>query len=200
MKPETFQLRLAETIAWCSARVAGLYIDDERYIFEVLRTPTLMPDIYKKAVIEHPDTLPRHRSSYGAETPQDRTEYVEHLARERGLLVNDLGLTSLPATLIGDGRLLVYEPDNDLCDGAAPIASKWFFDENNMPPWDTWVCYVIDSEKMQKGRWVSWSSYLIAWVPPVFLKSAEAGISVNPEECIAWADSLDLPFLRNLNL
>ena len=153
MKPETFQLRLAETIAWCSARVAGLYVDDERHIFEVLRTPTLMPDLYKKVAIQHPDSLPRYRSVYSdGETPQTRTEYVEQLARERALLVHDLGLASLPASLNSDGRLLVYEPDSDCSDGAAPAASKWFFDENNTPPWDTWVCYVIDSEKNAKRK------------------------------------------------
>ncbi len=53
------------------------------------------------------------------------------------------------------------------------ILTKGFFDVNNVPPWDTWVCYL--------------DRYLVSWVPPVLEELASAGIRVNPEECIQWA-------------
>jgi hypothetical protein len=80
------------------------------------------------------------------------------------------------------GRLLAYFPDADLTDGAAEVESRGFFDVFNAPPWDTWVAYV---EEEATGDW-SYTSYLVAWVPPELLELAAAGIEVNPEDCIAW--------------
>jgi hypothetical protein len=71
------------------------------------------------------------------------------------------------------GRLLLYSPDENLCDGAAQYSSKGFFDVDNIPPWDTWVCF--------------FEQYLVSWVPPQLLELANIGIEVNPEQCILWA-------------
>ena len=79
---------------------------------------------------------------------------------------------------------MVYFPDEDLCDGAAEIESKGFFDVYNTPPWDTWVGYFQDGGfKYPMNR-----KYLVAYVPANLLALADAGISVNPEECIQWLD------------
>ena len=80
---------------------------------------------------------------------------------------------------LADGRLLLYSPDENLFDGAAMVASNGFFDVDNIPPWDTWVCFV--------GR------YLVSWVPPQLLELANSGIEVNPEGCILWAPEVGLP-------
>lgn len=42
------------------------------------------------------------------------------------------------------------------------------------------------------------ANYLVAWVPPDFLELANAGIKVNPEECIVWLDTLDNAFVQSL--
>ncbi len=75
----------------------------------------------------------------------------------------------------GPGRLLTYAPGANLADGAAKKASHGFFDDNNMPPWDTWVHF-------DDGR-------LYAWIPPAMEALAQAGMDVNAEECIWWTDS-----------
>jgi hypothetical protein len=79
------------------------------------------------------------------------------------------------------GRLLIYFPDAELTDGAAQAESREFFDVFNAPPWGTWVGYF--EEKSGNG---DRSAYLLAWVPSELIALAEAGISVNPEECIVW--------------
>jgi hypothetical protein len=81
---------------------------------------------------------------------------------------------------------LVYFPDDDLADGAAEAESEGFFDVHNAPPWDTWVAMVEDEASGQPRP------YLLSWVPPAFLELAQAGISVNPEECIRWLDDADV--------
>jgi len=77
------------------------------------------------------------------------------------------------------GRLLLYLPDENLSDGAAQYASKGFFDVQNVPPWDTWVCLI--------------ERYLVSWVPPLLMDLASQGIDVNPEQCILWAPENGLP-------
>jgi hypothetical protein len=79
------------------------------------------------------------------------------------------------------GRFLIYFPDAELTDGAAQAESREFFDVFNAPPWGTWVGY-FDEKSGDADR----SAYLLAWVPSEFIPLAEAGIAVNPEECIVW--------------
>ena len=98
----------------------------------------------------------------------------------------DAPVTSCP-DLLG-GRLLVYFPDADLCDGAAQAESDGFFDVYNVPPWDAWVGYFEDS--LDRSR--SYDSYLIAYVPEKILTLATDGILVNPEACIMWLSDSDV--------
>jgi hypothetical protein len=104
------------------------------------------------------------------------------------------------------GRLLAYFPDDTLCDGVAAAESDGFFDDVNIPPYDTWVWMVQDVRTVAYAdghKAVKPANFLIAWVPPIFLELANGGIEVNPEECIAWLDTLDNPFtqkLKQLNL
>ncbi len=86
---------------------------------------------------------------------------------------------------LAGGRLLYYEPDRNLADGAACRASGGFFDVENSPPWDVWLCFADQR-------------LLVAWVAPEDLSRAEAGIYVNPERCVAWAGDIDTPFNDHL--
>jgi len=89
------------------------------------------------------------------------------------------------------GRLLVYFPDLDLCDGAAEAESRGFLDVNNTPPWDTWVAFAHYPDNSDH-------SYLVSWVPPQFIPLAGAGIRVNPEECVKWLTDSDVPLKNQL--
>lgn len=94
-------------------------------------------------------------------------------------------LPTIPAGELRGGRLLVYFPDQELADGAAEVESRGFLDVNNAPPWDAWVAFVQLAPD-------SGDSHLLAWVPPEFLALVEAGIRVNPEECITWLEDADI--------
>ena len=122
-----------------------------------LRTPSLRP-----APFVYP------------QSPAERAQIVEVVAEKRAL---QLRLSHrYPQSLLDDlagGRLLQYAPDENLCDGAAQYSSKGFFDVDNIPPWDIWICFI--------------EPYLISWVPPRLLDLASIGVDVNPEQCILWA-------------
>ncbi|WP_254330704.1 hypothetical protein [Corallococcus exiguus] len=82
------------------------------------------------------------------------------------------------------GRLLVFFPDDTLSDGVSDQVTRGFFDEHNVPPWDTWVGMFREDPESDTQS----ADYLIAWVPPVFLDSVAQGIFVNPEQCIQWLE------------
>jgi hypothetical protein len=110
---------------------------------------------------------------------ENRTELVEALADKRASLLRDLN--AYPAAVSSDlvgGRLLVYEPDSSIEDGASEYMSKGYFDERDAPPWDTWVCY--------------FDHQLISWVPPCLLDLVQAGIATNPVDCIRWLENAAL--------
>jgi len=86
---------------------------------------------------------------------------------------------------LAGGRLLYYIPEQNLADGAACQASAGFFDIENIPPWDTWLC-------------VAQHRILVSWVAPEDVARASAGIEVNPECCIAWAGDIETPFNKQL--
>jgi hypothetical protein len=95
----------------------------------------------------------------------------------------------VPAHDLAGGRLLVYAPDDSLFDGAAEVSTGGFFDFDNIPPWDTWVAFLYESERLQ---------YLVSWIPPQLIELANTGVNVNPEACIRWLEGLDSPVVTAL--
>jgi len=126
---------------------------------------------------------------------RDRTAIVDFVAAGRARLVSDRPPITGPESL-RDGRLVVYFPDANLADGAASESSCGYFDVHNVPPWDTWIALACERDPaVDPTR----QHYLIAWVPPELRAYAQAGIDVNPEECIAWLDTVELQARRELS-
>ncbi len=74
------------------------------------------------------------------------------------------------------GEILVFDIGNTLVDGAASVYTHGLFDDYNCPPIDTWI-YMTNSSK---------GLLLFCWIPIQFVKLADMGVSVNPENCIDW--------------
>jgi len=96
--------------------------------------------------------------------------------RKQRVLVEEI-----PANSLRGGRLLAFQPDGTLTDGAAEMETQGFFDGNNVPCCDTWVGWFQDLIGMKPG-------YLVCWIPPQLIDAVSGGIEVNPEECIWWID------------
>jgi hypothetical protein len=113
-------------------------------------------------------------------------------------------LPSEPVKDLCGGRLVAFDPEATLSDGVANQDSEGFFDDDNCPPYDTWVLYVYEEAygrsfiPPRPQKWESFESYLVAWVPPWFLERVDWGIAVNPEVCIMWLDEMDTPFAQAL--
>ncbi len=177
---QAFRWRLAEAIAWCTERA-----DDDQPASS-LRSRELQPPTY------HYYPQPPHerlRLADARATAEAHT-MVEQLAQRRAGILHATGQypTILASNLAG-GALLLYFPDLNLCDGAAELASAGFFDTDNIPACDTWICFLPDER-----RW----DFLISWIPPQLLSSAQEGVEINPEVCIAWASEFDSRFTQQM--
>lgn len=161
-----FRRRLAETIAWCAPRAS--LADPEN----CLRTPALRPVNWSERL--DPDLGFEYRWEKLAE---DEAVFSILAERRADLLRQENSYPSPLTEGLAGGRLLIADPRNsDTCYLSAPETGG-FFDEWDVPPWGTW----IDGMDGVSG------TILFCWIPPVFIKSVERGILVNPAGCIFWA-------------
>jgi uncharacterized protein (TIGR02996 family) len=160
--------RLDETIAWCTARLQ-------------LRTPELYP---------RESTAPVFQKIWDRTITPQRQRAVNQIGRRRALF-------GQPLHHRGDGRLLLFDPDCTLSDGAAAAECPAIFDIDNVPAWDTWVLYLADRTE-RRLPWRPFRGALACWVPRQLVADVDRGIRVNPEQCIAWADEIDTWFTRML--
>jgi hypothetical protein len=100
----------------------------------------------------------------------ERAKIVLSVTNRRGELV---GIVK-PSADLKDGRLLAYAPDESLADGAANFATYGFFDDDNVPPWDTWVVFL--------------GGILISWVPGSLVKLVQQGLDAHAEGCIRFRE------------
>lgn len=123
-----------------------------------------------------------------------RFQFVRDVQRIRNAILSQRGV--LPSydsiSLPDEGCMLVYFPENNLADGAARVCSNGYFDDDNIPPWDTWIAYF--EEPVRENGWMGDTQYLIAWVPKIFVETVDIGIWANPEKCIQWLDDTDVVF------
>jgi hypothetical protein len=194
-----FQTRLEETAAWYLSKAP---VTDPEY---GLRTAALAPpagfetptdrelgDPPTPWIAEADHEYWRRKHEAKPQILKERQEIVDAVAeKRRALLTMPRTEPSQIREVLGKGRLLLYYPDENLSDGAAPLNSERFFDDENAPPWDTWLVYVIDSIANHE-------TYLLAWVPPECLELATGGIEANPEYCIRWAADADAKVVRQL--
>jgi|RhiMethySRZTD1v2_1073278.scaffolds.fasta_scaffold59574_4 hypothetical protein len=95
------------------------------------------------------------------------------------------------------GRLAVFYPDAQLADGAAEAETGGFFDIHNTPPWDTWVG-LFRADQRQGGFESGFETYLVAYIPEVFVALAGRGIDVCPDGSLMWLADVDTPLTRTL--
>jgi hypothetical protein len=152
-------------MSWCSAKHPIL--DPQRD----LRTPVLEPHIQEEHTFDELDSSVRAL-----------------VVKRRGLLPGHPKVENAP------GRVLICEFDVSITSGESEGETKGFFDNSDRPPWDTWMFCV-----QRKATVIAPSSpepfdvdLLISWVPESLVASVDAGIRINPYDCIYWASDADL--------
>ncbi len=165
-----FQLRLTQTIAWCSSRI------NPEEPATCLRSFDLRPP-----------------GSWLLSRLDLSWEYIVNaVAQERGQWLHNFG--ELPIGL-QSGRLLMATSITDGTeDGATEVETQGFFDIEDLPPWDTWLCYLPGDPSNPRYR----HGCLVSWVPCEFIEVVEAGMEADCMDCLRWADNEDTTFTRQL--
>ena len=154
MDTATFSRQLAETIAWCEPRV----------------------DAYDPKWCLRSDALKPNYDYYSSDEPTiwNDIKIIQSIVdrRQRALAAHETTITS-PADLHG-GRLLMCYFDKTNHNQCSADESRWFYDGNDNPPWDTWVAPVNDA--------------LVSWVPPQLLDLATEGMAVECCQMLMWLE------------
>jgi hypothetical protein len=183
LPPETTRA-FAETVLWCSRQNLRTSSDDREFL---RNTALLKKRIYKELDFAALSPLSSQLRSPGL---QPEVSMEESYSRREECEASFAKVVALRSQLLAaagafdpnivlsqkSGRLLIYEPWENVSDGASQVASLGFFDPNDAPPWDTWIHY-------GDGR-------LVCWVPKLLIKLAQDGIDANCVQCIQWADEL----------
>lgn len=88
---------------------------------------------------------------------------------------------------LAGGELLIYLPRHAGSVGRAQEVSESYLDSRDVPPWDTWVAWVEESER----------EYLISWVPPEAMGLVTAGMAV-AEHSLMWLSAQPNPIVGRL--
>ena len=119
---------------------------------------------------------------------EERHSIVEALVATRASRLQATGITPEIARFnVREGRILVCAGDTeDKSEGMCEHESDGFFDEYDLPPWDTWLCYVNepDDEEPDTPRY-----YLLSWVPAELMDLAHKGIEAHGLGSAWWARS-----------
>jgi uncharacterized protein (TIGR02996 family) len=171
-----FRQRLAETMTCCGG--------DDRLLWRpFLSSPNIIRE-------------PLH-DSFIYRTTKERQDIVTRLASQRVCLLTErVWPDDVKLEEVTGGRLLVFYPDATLSDGVAYGQSGAFFNEENIPPWDTWVM-ATEVSRHEPGTF-SYNSYLVCWVPPKLIEHADHWINLHPLHCIRWASDVDTALTRKL--
>jgi hypothetical protein len=137
-----------------------------------------------------------HSWPFHRDTDWPRTVQQVALARRR-LLEHDGRAPFRLAGQLAGGRLVLFDPTREWDGSTSRADSRDYFDNDNMPAWDTWVMQVPEPSPLYVGD-PAHGHYLLAWVPPLLVTWANFGILANGQQCLAWAHEVTTPFLRRL--
>jgi hypothetical protein len=222
-----FHRRLTETITWCMAQPWSFqrlewgksYVLPSWLRTEALRPPEVVSNW--NAIDKRPTVLPHHQAFMAPECADILTAWREETARLHALdhakqkqqwLDNGEQVAMRRAALIQEhhlaladlryplhtGRLLIFDPDQTTTDGAPTVSTGGFFNDDDVPAWDTWIAYVIGDPISGGNDGRHWDSYVLSWVPDSLVAMVEDGMDCISIPCHYWVDDLDSPLIRLL--
>ena len=108
---------------------------------------------------------------------------VSKLCEQRSNIINSekINLVENPT-----GRILCFRNFLSLKDAAVCRPSFGFIDEEDSPPWDTWLFFL--EEDIEQNR--EYSS-LYSWVPNSLVYLIDSAIEEDWYDCLIWAETLE---------
>jgi hypothetical protein len=154
-----FRKRLSETVAWCDTKEWAAH-PGQGLCTPLLRPPEMRDNM--QAIIDSLRLLQKNGEQLAVEQVAINRQWQgngEQLATKRASFLQAREFAfSQPVRFLLGGRLLAFDPQNSLDDGLAGEVTQGFFDDCNIPAWDTWISYVIT---------VSFSPFCFVAIPPL---------------------------------
>ena len=171
--PPEFIKNLHETIVWCVPRVN---ISNPKYC---LRSAQLKPD-YEFS------SRPDEDVDLWADI-----HMIKKVVDSRSQLLPSRGVSSELDIDLAGGRLLIHFLDESNHNNATADITSYYLDDNDTPPWDTWVqAFIPESLAHQSTDSIpSAYAFLISWVPPEFLKTVDEATEYECVGMLMWADA-----------
>ena len=171
--PQSFIKSLHETIAWCAPRVN---INSPKHC---LRSAQFRPDYEFSSEPEYDVDLWADIRMIN-KVVDSRSQFLTATAR---LTERDLDL--------GGGRLLIHFLGESNHNGATAEITSNFLDNNDTPPWDTWVqVFIPEACALQSPDAVPTEyPFLISWVPREFLETVDEATECECVGMLMWADA-----------
>lgn len=158
--------QLATCIAWCGGRLSSVdETDDLSTSFRSQELTSVASDLFP--------------TSCHTEYSKLFLDAFRKFQSARKQLV-ELSIQPESLSNIEPRSIIAFDWRYSLFDGAATPESLGYFDDDYMPPWDTWLIPTSQSGHSADG------CYLLAWVPPILAPYVERGIIVDPAESLSW--------------
>jgi hypothetical protein len=151
-----------------------------------LRSPALKPQ-YQMRDFGSGNSMPLWLETY-YNLGQWKAASAEVQARRADLVSSSMPDGGDFSTIIKK-NVFVYFPNRSAVDGQSAAATENFFDNDDVPPWDTWVHYILDFDCIEDlvGTPSDYSkACLICYVDDRHCDIAARGIESNMAGCLAW--------------
>lgn len=158
--------RLQQAYAWGNDRY------DVNNLQGCLRSNELKPDI--------------RIGKYSKITNAERYLAVETLAQNRTQILTSNGVDFISDQPVS-GRLLCFYPDVSLGDGFVAIDSGQFIDDQDCPPWDTWLYFSLLNFEINSSYDPIEIPCLLSWIPEAAIDLVDKAMEQDANDCLIWA-------------
>jgi hypothetical protein len=130
---------------------------------------------------------------YYYEIPESgKLSVINRIVSTRSALLVESGVDLIPVSELHHyGRIMIFDPDSTVVDGAPEAESACYIDIGDTPPWDTWLALGAQLNRMyfyNPGYDIN-PGFLIAWVPKSHYFFANGAVEVACLDNFAWASN-----------
>jgi len=121
---------------------------------------------------------------------EEKEQTVADLVAKRSAMLRAANVDLIPIDRLADyGRIMFFEANETVVDGAPEDVSAYYIDIGDAPPWDTWIA--IERQLFNIDFWAYnlqlTDKMLIAWVPKSQYFYAQQAVEVACIDNLEWA-------------
>ena len=119
----------------------------------------------------------------------EKLSVIDRIISTRSALLDESGIDLISVSELHHyGRIMVFDPDSTVVDGAPEAGSACYVDIGDTPPWDTWLAIGGQLNHIhfyKPGHDIN-ATFLIAWVPKSHYFYANCAMEVACMDNFAW--------------